>query len=182
VPTVQTSGIKIRQALDDAFATQANEWDAPALQLANQQYRALKVLEPLAAKSPTGEISPGSLLGKVVDEYGSATKAGNLGTLARVGKAFLQAQKTSGTPERAVWRNIMNKPVTGALGTAADATLALPINLIATRAVNRALNSPGMRQRLLANALQNPDASAVTMPAGASSEALARALQQSGNP
>lgn len=153
-PTVQKAGQDIRNALDDAFMRQANEWDAPALKAAREQYRNLQTIVPLAAKAPTGAISPGLVLGAVNKEFGSPGAAGDLGTLARVGNAFLKAQPSSGTAERSVWRSLVNKPFSEGIPSIANQAFSLPVSAVASRSLNKIINSPQMRQKLLAQALQ----------------------------
>lgn len=152
-PVLQKAGTDIRHTLDDAFARQANEWDSSALKTARAQYRNLETIAPLAAKAPAGNISPGLLLGAVNKEFGSPGNADDLGTLARVGAAFLKAQPSSGTSERTVWRSLMNKPFSEGIPTAANKAFSLPISALATRTINKAINSPEMRAKMLADVL-----------------------------
>jgi hypothetical protein len=175
-PVLQRAGVDIRNALDDAFIRQADPYDAAALNMAKSQFRNLETLRPLAAKAPAGNISPGLVLGAVNREFGSPAAAGDLGTLARVGSAFLKSQPSSGTSERSVWRSLVNKPFSEGVPAIANSAVSLPISAVASRQLNRVINSPQMRARLLANALQNPGATAVTGQAPVN--LLARALQQ----
>lgn len=172
---LQGAAKSIRTALDDAFISQAKPEDAAALLKAKEQYRNLETLAPLAAKAPTGNVNPGAVLGAVNKEFGSPGKAGDLGTLARVGAAFLKAQPSSGTAERNVWRTLINKPFSEGLPAIGNTAFSLPISAFATRAINKAINSPEMRARLLAKALETPGAT--QQPPGANSAALAKALQ-----
>lgn len=153
-PVLQNAGKDIRNALDDAFIQQADPHDAAALTNAREQYRNLQVLKPLAAKAPAGNISPGLVLGAVNREFGSPGAAGELGTLARVGAAFLKAQPSSGTSERSVWRSTINKPFSEGVPAAMNKAISLPISGIVSRALNNAINSPEMRAKLLAKVLQ----------------------------
>lgn len=171
---LQGAAKSIRGALDDAFIAQAKPEDAAALLKAKEQYRNLETLAPLAAKAPTGSVNPGAVLGAVNKEFGSPGKAGDLGTLARVGAAFLKAQPSSGTAERSVWRSLINKPFSEGLPAVGNAAVSLPVSAFASRALNKMINSPEMRARLLAQ-LQQPGST--QLPPGANSAALAKALQ-----
>lgn len=154
-PVLQRAGTDIRRALDDAFIQQADPYDAAALTQARNQYRNLETLRPLASRAPAGNISPGLVLGAVNREFDSPAAAGDLGTLARVGAAYLRPQVSSGTSERQIWRSLVNKPFSEGLPAVANAVVGLPVSAVGARAVNRMINSPAMRNRLLANALMN---------------------------
>lgn len=179
-PVLQKSATDIRNALDDAFARQAQGDDAAALAQAKQQYRNLAVLKPLAAKAPTGNISPGLVMGAVNKEFGSPAAAGDLGTLARVGTAFLKAQPSSGTAERNVWRSLINKPFSEGVPNALNSAISLPVNAVVTRQLNKVVNSPEMRAKLLAQVLSNPGAT--TGQAGGATAAQLAQLLQNGAP
>ncbi|MNM07003.1 hypothetical protein D3C81_170350 [compost metagenome] len=89
----------IREAMDESISPALRE----AWRTARSQYRALKTVEPLVAKSADGSISPGQLMGRVTaNRAGKASMAagrgGNLGELARVGQA-MKAPSSSGTVE-----------------------------------------------------------------------------------
>lgn len=79
--------------------------DQSRLDVARRHYAILKTVEPLAAKSPTGEIPPSALLGALnATKAGKARvargAAGDLGKLADIGQRFLKEQPSSGTAER----------------------------------------------------------------------------------
>ncbi len=91
----------VRSAMDDSISPD----DVPAWRLARQQYANLKTVEPLVAKSATGDISPASLMGRVTaDGAGKVRMAsgngGELGELARLGQRFLREAPDSGTADR----------------------------------------------------------------------------------
>ena len=93
----------VRKAMDDSIATA----DKAAWQTARQQYAALKTIEPLIAKSPTGNISPAQLMGVVTaSKAAKARKAsgrsGALGDLADIGQRFLKEPPNTGTADRAL--------------------------------------------------------------------------------
>jgi hypothetical protein len=87
-------GSDIRDALDGAFAKSASPRDQAALSKNNYQYRIMKTVQDLAAKSPDGNIDPGQFMTKVATASrrfdptlgGMAyTGGGNIGELARIG-------------------------------------------------------------------------------------------------
>lgn len=154
-PVLQRAAGDIRSALDEAFATQAQGQDGLDLRKAQEQYRNLQVVKPLAAKAPTGKIAPGLLLGAVNSEFNNnPAAAGELGTLAQVGKAFMSSLPNSGTSERGIWRAMVNKPFSEGVPAVMNAALSLPVSVTASRFVNRSINSPEMRAKLLADVLK----------------------------
>lgn len=175
-PVLSRAATDMRRAFDDAFARQAQGTDGAALSQARDQYRALSTLEPIINKSPSGNINPGAVLAQVVKEYGSPGNAGNLGTLGRVGAAFLKSQPSSGTAERTAWRSIINKPFSEGIPAIANSVISLPVNLLASRQLNKVINSPEMRAKLLAAALSNPGAAA-GQTGSATAAQLAQALK-----
>lgn len=102
-PNIKFYAGQIREALDDAFARGgASADDIAKLKQTKQQWRSLKVVEPLAVKATDGNISPALLLGRVAanDKSLAYTGGGKLGTLARGAKEFLKEQPSSTTAER----------------------------------------------------------------------------------
>ena len=85
--------------------------DIERLNTLRRQYAIQRTIEPLAAKSPTGDIAPSALLGAL-----TATKAGksavsrgaygDVGALADIGNRFLKEPKSSGTAERRLIQGI----------------------------------------------------------------------------
>lgn len=91
--------------LDRQRAAITDPADQARLDTARRHYAILKTVEPLAAKSPTGEIPPGALLGALTATKAGKAKvargaAGDLGKLADIGQRFLKDQPSSGTAER----------------------------------------------------------------------------------
>jgi len=152
-PVLQGAAQDMREALDDAFARQAKGQDGADLINARQQYRALRTVKTLADKAPAGRINPGQVLDAVVKEYGSAANAGELGTLGQVGSAFLKQMPSSGTAERSLWRSLTNAPFSEGIPAIGNAVIGLPVSAIGTRRVNKMINSPEMRAKLLARLL-----------------------------
>lgn len=91
--------------LDDALSEHAPQGDMAALLDARRRYAIGTTIEPLVAKSATGDISPGALMQRVTgDAQGKHRmahgKGGTLGEYARIGQQFLKEQASSGTAER----------------------------------------------------------------------------------
>lgn len=150
-PTVAAFGQNLRGILDKAFDRQITGPDSVALQTARQQYRALKTVEPAIQKAATGDVTPGqAVLNSVVNEYGDPANAGNLGTIARAGAAFLKGQRNSGTSERSQFRNLLSDP-----WRAIGETASLPVAASVGRGLNTAINSPASRATALGLALKN---------------------------
>jgi len=153
-PVLQGAAQDMREALDDAFARQAKGQDGADLINARKQYRALRTVKTLADKAPAGRINPGQVLSAVIKEYGDASKAGQLGTLGQVGAAFLKQMPSSGTAERSIWRSLTNAPFSEGIPAIGNAVVGLPVSALGTRQVNKMINSPEMRAKLLARLLE----------------------------
>lgn len=98
----------IREAMDESIEPAMRQ----AWQQARGQYKALKTVEPLVAKSADGSISPPQLMGRVTaNNAGKSAMAsgrgGNLGDLARVGQA-MKSPSSSGTVENALASQLGN--------------------------------------------------------------------------
>jgi len=92
-PNVKFYAGQIRDALDGALERSAPAELVDELRLARRQYKNLKTVEDLAAKSSTGDISPAALMQAVQRSYGNSTAyqgGGALGDLARIGQRFLK--------------------------------------------------------------------------------------------
>lgn len=121
----------LQDTLHDAMTANLTPEDQAALQVARTQYRNGKVLEPLVAKSPTGDISPAALLGAVTSNKADKTsmargRAGRLGTLADIGQKFLKEPPSSGTAERRLIQNVATGAAGGVGATGAGAIGGLP--------------------------------------------------------
>jgi len=107
--------------------------DSARLNTLRRQYAIQRTIEPLASKSPTGDIAPSALLGAITaTKVGKARvargAAGDLGTLADIGARFLKEPKSSGTAERRLIQGIptaLSSAAGAGVGTAAGAS-ALP--------------------------------------------------------
>lgn len=91
----------VQGAMDDSISA----GDRQAWQMVRQQYAALKTVEPLVAKTTTGDISPAQLMGRVTSDGAGKVRmannrGGKLGDLARVGQQFMKDAPNSGTADR----------------------------------------------------------------------------------
>ncbi|WP_297505650.1 lytic transglycosylase domain-containing protein [Ferrovum sp.] len=189
-PNVAHFAGQIRDALDNALERSASPEDLQLLQQARGQWKALKTVEPLVEKSPSGNVSPAALMSQVRQHYGGMAYngAGDMGDLARIGQAFLKEPPNSGTAPRAMWTNLLTGGALGAGGlgladpaalgsiaaTGGKALLALP----ALRATSAAINSGAYRNLLINRALDTYPAWQRAVGAGAT--ALDNALVRPG--
>lgn len=144
----------MRDGLDDAATKSISPTDKAAWQEARAQWQALKLLEkaaaPTSADAVAGNVSPAKLAQalRVADPKGFAygTRPGDMGDLARVGKAFVQESiQNSGTAERTFWQKVMTEPVS-ALMQYGSGGLSVPLQ--------KAINSPA-GQKYLTNGMAN---------------------------
>lgn len=100
---------RIRDALKDRLIASSPPGVADDLNKLDAQWRAMKTIQPLAAKSTLGDISPGGLQQQVINQSnrfdgsvsGKAyTGGGTLGDLGDIGKQFFGAIPDSGTAAR----------------------------------------------------------------------------------
>jgi len=165
-PNIAYSAGQIRDALDGTLERSAPPAALNDLRTARQQWKALKTVEPLAAKSATGDISPALLMGQASKSYGSASygKGSDLVDLARIGQQFLKEAPSSGTAERSMLQNILlgGAGGGGALGVAGLAANpgAIPFALggalasgVASRGLGAALRSPYLANKMIQNSL-----------------------------
>jgi hypothetical protein len=143
---------KLVDRLDDALEKHAEAGDMESLRDARRRYAVAKTLEPLVAKSATGDISPAALMRMVTNNRAGKSRmargrGGELGDLARIGQKFLKEPPSSGTAERLAAGGAVAGVGTGALlapGAAATAAGAIG----AANLYNRL--GPGMVDRKLA--------------------------------
>lgn len=98
--------------------------DLAALKAARRQYASAKTIEPLVAKSSTGDISPAGLMGRVTANNAGKSRmargqGGDLGELARIGQRFLKEPASSGTAERGLVYGLAGGGVVAEPATAA---------------------------------------------------------------
>ena len=156
---------KLQETLRDAMEQSAPPQDAQAWATARQQYRDLKTIEPLVAKSTTGDISPAALMGRVTaNNAGKAAMArgsrGDLGSLARIGQQFLKEPiADSGTARRlAAFEGL--KGIGAALaGAGLDHAMGSPTALLGlgatmglSRGTQNVLQSPALIDAMLGRA------------------------------
>lgn len=96
----------VQESMMDALQRNiADPADLSALLDARKKYAIAKTVEPLVAKSSTGDISPAGLMARVTADNSGKTRmatgqGGDLGDLARVGQRFLKEPGSSNTAER----------------------------------------------------------------------------------
>lgn len=109
-PNVRFYAGGIKDILDSAMERNGNAIQKAILSEARPQYKALKTIEPLVAKAPSGEISPALLLQQVAKKTPSMAYGGggDLADLGRIGQAFLKDSiPDSGTAQRVGIQNFM---------------------------------------------------------------------------
>ncbi|HEX5508913.1 MAG TPA: cell wall hydrolase [Pseudolabrys sp.] len=156
---------QVKQALIDALGRSVSPELKDKLASTNSQYKAMKTIEDLVEKSPTGDISPALLMSAVRKSYGGMAygNGGPLADLARVGQRFLKEPPNSGTASRLSAMKLLG--LGGAGGVEAglafhDPILAAKIAALATTAAtakagtNAALGSI-LRSNWYANRLIN---------------------------
>ncbi len=165
-PNIAYSAGQIRDALDGTLERSAPPAALSDLRTARQQWKALKTVEPLAAKSATGDISPALLMGQASKSYGTSSygKGNDLVDLARIGQQFLKEAPSSGTAERSALQNLLlgGAGGGGALGVAGLAANpgAIPFALGGAllsggvaRGAGALLRSPGLANKMIQNSL-----------------------------
>lgn len=172
-PALALYGRQLRQVLEHNIARQANPMDAQALAQADRQWRHLKTLEPVIARSADaeGHISPALLQARIAAASGNANARGASGmpeleTVAQAGKSFLRPPKSSGTAERNTLASIAGGGGPGALmgavlGGPVGAGIGFGLNVLTPLAVRRLLQSQGITRTMIRDALrrgQNPSA------------------------
>ena len=157
-PNIKSFANEVREALDGAFERSAPSQVADQLAQARSQWKNMRTIEDLVAKTPDGDISPALLQSKVnlanKGTYGAAYGGGgDLKELANIGQRFLKEPPNSGTAPRS---NILNM-LAGA-GTTAGA-IAAQNPLIALGAVaapvGQALTGRFMGGRMRSDAVTN---------------------------
>jgi hypothetical protein len=166
-PNIAYSAGQIRDALDGTLERSAPPSALSDLRTARSQWKALKTVEPLAAKSATGEISPALLMGQASKSYGTATygKGSDLVDLARIGQQFLKEAPSSGSGERILLHNALLGGGLGGAGGLGIAGLvmnpsAIPMAALATgaglagsRIGGALLRSPYLANKMIQNSL-----------------------------
>jgi hypothetical protein len=155
-PNVRYYSGQIRNALDDAL----ERYTPPELQgrltQARSQWKAMKTLEDLVEKYPSGNIPPNALMGPVRQSYGGGGDLGMaynidpppLVKLAQLGKLIREPQ-SSGTPERLA--------ILGALADPTGHTAAA----VGSALLGGRLAGAALRSDAFTNMLLNPGVSGV---------------------
>lgn len=166
-PNIRHWASQVRGALDDAMERSAPEDLRNELSQTRAKYKVMKTIEPLAEKSPTGDISPALLMQQVRNHYGDLAYGGggDMGDLARIGQRFLKEPPNSGTAQRSYWNSLVGGGLGAAGATSAmmgGADMGLPIlsavghaavGLPVASGVAAALNSKAYRNALIQRAL-----------------------------
>ena len=110
---------EVRTTLRSAMDRSITPDDAANWQLLRNQYRNMKLIEPVAKKSVDGNISPAALLGAAIKgDSNAAYSSSALKDLGKIGKAFLQEPPSSGTEQRQFYRKLLTSGgLTGGLAS-----------------------------------------------------------------
>lgn len=156
-----------RAAVDDAASVSLSPGKMEEFLKANIQYKNLKTVQPLAEKSVSGFASPGLLLERVraANPDMAFSGAGDLGRLAKVGKAFVKEQvPNSGTAQRMMAQTLLTGGVGGGtLAFTGDPEAALKAGagtmastVLAPKLMQGLLSSNAMQRYLTGGARVNP--------------------------
>jgi hypothetical protein len=171
-PNMRYYAGQIREALDDAMERSSPPDLVNELRTARAQWRAMRTIQPLVEKSPTGDLSPALLLGAARAAEGRGTRGmaygggGALADLARIGQRFLKEPGSSNTSERLLAMKTLGYLGGGALGLGGtyafdpenfqrNALLGLG-GLAAARAGSAALRSNALSNLLIQSGLRGP--------------------------
>lgn len=159
-PNIRFYAAKIRDALDDVMERSAPQAMKDKISTARAQWKAMKTVEDLAEKAPTGDISPALLLGQVRKSYSNMAYGGggDLADLSRIGQRFMKEPPTSGTSERQLVHRLLEYAGAGGAGAAAlynpiPAAAAAGMGALGLGAA-RLASSP-LRSKFIANRLIN---------------------------
>jgi hypothetical protein len=191
-PNISFFANGLKKTLDGALARSASPADQAMLQTADKQWASMRTVQQVVTKSPTGDVSPALLAGRVNAATGNGMAfgyGGDLGELARIGQTFMKPPQSSGTAERLASLGGLGAVASGgnalltggSLMGAAHGLLAVPAVLAANRyAINPLLRSRGMANALINRSLPSGVSSGpATMPAiGALTAGAGNALLQ----
>lgn len=152
-PNVRHYAGQVESALHDALERSAPADLVNKLTKTRSQYKAMKTIEDLTEKSPTGDISPALLMNPVRQSYSNMAYGGggDLANLARIGQQFMKAPPDSGTPMGTAALNLLLGA--GGAGVAGYSTgydpiamlkgaALLPATALAARGTTTLLNRP----------------------------------------
>lgn len=175
-PNIRGAARDIREALDGAMERSAPQDVVDDLRQARGQWRNLRTIEPLVAKSPTGDISPALLQGRVNTSFKGTHGAaygggGDLKTLSDIGQRFMKEPPSSGTAERGMLMHLLGGAGAGVAGIASG-ELPIKAALLAAagtagsallgRGVGAGLRSNALTDSLINRSLGNPTQGAFT--------------------
>jgi hypothetical protein len=178
----------LQEVLRDAMEQNIKPEDAAAWAQARKQWRDMRTIEPLVAKSETGDISPGLLMGRVTSNGAGKTamargNRGDLGDLARIGQRFMKDKvPDSGTARRVAAFEALKAPAALAVGAGSVydpmlSALGFGGTVLTSRAIQKALRNP----RLLAEMLgQGNGMPALKQAVGSSLNPTTQGLLQQG--
>lgn len=117
-PVVSKAIREVSNEIENSLAQNLPKQEFDDLMQARRQYKALKLIKPLAEKN-IGNIPPSQLLQRVVTEYGDAEAAGGLGEVAQIASKYLkQSVPDSGTATNAAILARLGFPIAGIAGGA----------------------------------------------------------------
>lgn len=145
-----------KKAVDDAAAESLGPETMAKYAKTNEQYKAMKTLQPLAAESASGLASPGRVMGRVKSQYPNMAfgGAGEMGDLAKIGSRFVRDQTPdSGTSQRALAQALMTGGAGTGIGAITGAVTGDPMAGLGAGAATIASRTalPKMAQMLLNN-------------------------------
>lgn len=145
---------ELRDAVRESMDQGIGAADKAAWGAARGQYKNLKTVEDLIEKSPSGNLSPALLMGRVRANNSNMAYGGggDLADLARIGSQFLKQQvPDSGTAQRMLVYELAKAGVIGGGGTALGAD---PMTILAALALGRG-GSAALNSKLLARYAQS---------------------------
>ncbi len=164
-PNVKHYAGRVKEALDDALERSAPSDMVDRLRSARGQYKAMKTVEDLVEKSPTGDISPALLLNPVRQSYGNMAYGGGgkLADLARIGQRFMKSPPDSGTPLGTAALNLLLGA--GGAGVAGYSSGYDPVSMLKGAALLPATALAGRAATTLLNRPQTINSLAQRLPA-----------------
>lgn len=150
----------LKKAMDDLLERNMGEADAKAFKTLRRQYANFKTIEDAANRTVgtrAGEkVTPTALYQAIKKQSPTMANraSGELSQLARAGEKFISPLPDSGTAQRQLWTQMLQNPTAMLgggymLGTGDPMLLGLAAGgMAAGPALQRAINSPGMRNYL----------------------------------
>ncbi|MGZ5053322.1 MAG: hypothetical protein ACXWAT_00105 [Methylobacter sp.] len=105
---------EVRDSLRAGMDRSITPQDAADWSKLRSQYRNMKLVEPVAAKSTDGNINPALLLGAAIrGDKNAAYSSSELKDLGKIGKEFLKDMPNSGTAPRSFYTQMLTNPMNG---------------------------------------------------------------------